>query len=172
MRKSIVLACALLITGCTSAQVHVLDAKWRPLEEIHERPSFANHFVSGTAITTVGRYAYVKNLTEWLARVPVGTAKYEAILRHEQEHSKRQLAAGTGAWVARYAIDKEFALLEEQIGYFYEIAERVRLGDRVVPEAYALVLSKYKILTGSLISYEDALDWVNEVLSGAWTPPN
>ena len=153
-------------------QRHLLAPEYAPLKDIRERPRVVRDLGSKTAITTIGTHAYVRQLDEWLGRVPPGSAKYRAILRHEQEHSKRQLDYGLWSWLTRYGIDTKFALLEEQIGYYYEITERRRLGGQVIPEAYASILSKYAVLTGKLISYEDALQWVRDVLSGQWTPPN
>lgn len=168
MRKILVLL-AFTLAGCAS-ESYKLGPEWRPLEEIRVRPRIANGLMSDTAITTVGRYCYVKDLDEWLGRVPPGSIKFNAIMRHEQEHAHRQKKQGEWLWISRYSVDREFALEEEKIGYYYEITERRRLGDRVIPEAYALVLSKYKILSGKLISYEDALVWVRSVLDGTWTP--
>ncbi len=158
MRKLFTLLVLVLISGCSSTDSYDLDSKWEPLEEVRERPEVVSDLASDTATTTVGRYCYVKDLDDWLVRYQPGTAKFEALLRHEQEHSRRQLKTGTFLWIARYGVDKDFALLEEQIGYYYEITERRRLGNPMVPEAVALTLSNYKILTGRLISYADALN--------------
>jgi hypothetical protein len=150
---------------------HDLDSVWRPLEDVRERPRVVRDLGSATVTTTVGRHCYVKDLDEWLTRVVPGSAKYKALLRHEQEHSRRQLAMGTFLWVARYSYDREFALLEEQIGYFYEITERRRLGNPMNVDRTAIVFSRYKILSGKLISFDDAKAWILDVLAGRWTPP-
>jgi hypothetical protein len=172
MRKTFALLVLVLLSGCASSKSFDLDKKWEPLEEIRERPSVASNLAPDTVITTVGRYCYVKDLDKWLDRTKPGTAKFEAIMRHEQEHAFRQKKTGVFLWISRYGVDKKFALEEEQRGYYYEIIERRRLGDLVVPEAYANVLSNYKILTGRLISYNDALNWVRAVLNGQWVPPS
>jgi len=156
----------------TGRPPHLLGAEWRPLEEVRERPRVVRNAGSDTAITTVGRNCYVKDLDEWLGRVVPGSAKYKALMRHELEHSRRQLDMGTFLWIARYSYDKEFALLEEQIGYYYEITERRRLGNPINIDGTALVLSKYKNLAGRLIKFEDARNWIREVLAGRWTPPS
>jgi hypothetical protein len=172
MRKLFAALTIALISGCSSPETYDLGSEWAPLKGITERPDLVSDLASDTATTTVGQWAYVKDLDEWLVRVPPGSAKFKALMRHEQEHSRRQLDTGTWQWIGRYAVDKDFALLEEQIGYYYEITERRRLGDQVAPEAYATVLSNYKILAGRLISYADALNWVRAVLSGQWVPPS
>ena len=182
MRKLLLgLVLLLPLSGCTLFQSprddqgnvieHPIEEQYRPLVSIRLRPPAVKNFGSDTAITTVGAYCYVRDLDEWLGRIRPGSWHYHSVMLHEQAHSRRQLATGTVAWVARYGVDAKFALLEEQIGYYYEITTR-RQRERIVPEAYALTLSKYKILTGSLISYEDALAWVHDVLAGRWTPPN
>jgi len=150
---------------------HPLDAVWRPLEDVRERPNIVRDVGSDTATTTVGRHCYVRDLDEWLARVVPGSAKYQALMRHEQEHSRRQLDMGLYLWIARYSYDRKFALLEEQIGYYWEITERRRLGNPINIQGTALVFSKYKNLAGSLISFEEARVWILEVLAGRWTPP-
>jgi hypothetical protein len=78
---------------------------------------------------------------------------------------------GTFLWIARYSYDKKFALLEEQIGYYYEITERRRLGNPINIDGTALAFSGYKNLAGKLISFADAKKWILDVLAGRWKPP-
>ena len=180
MRNLLVLILLSSLTGCLSAPrddegnviAHKLDVEWRPLEDVRERPNLVRNVGSATVTTTVGKHCYVKDLEEWLVRVRPGSPKYKALLRHEQEHSRRQLKMGTWLWIGRYSYDKKFALLEEQIGYYYEITERRRLGNPLNVDATALVFSKYKILTGRLITFDEAKQWILDVLAGRWTPPN
>lgn len=182
MRKSLAFVLMLpLLAGCQLVQSpknddgilisHDLDEKWLPLEDVRERPRLVRDFGSDTATTTVGRHAYVRDLQEWLTRVVPGSAKYQALLRHEQEHSRRQLAYGLYLWIARYSYDKRFALLEEQIGWYYEITENRRLGNSVNVDVVAAILSRYENLAGRLISFEEARLWILDVLAGRWTPP-
>ena len=172
MRKLLALA-VLLLAGCSSA-THELGPEWRPLETIRERPALLRNAGSPTAITTVGKHAYVRDLDEWLGRVPPGSAKYKGIVRHEQEHSIRQLDRGVFLWITQYSYDADFALEEEQIGFFWEMTTRRANGEFVSAENYARVLNGYKTIVGGrrLISYADALTWARDVLAGRWTPPN
>ena len=179
MRKLLVVGLIALLSGCASVTSsgtgnppHKLGKEWSPLEEIRERPALVQDAAGEGVITTVGKFCYVKDINTWLARNPVDSPKFKAILRHEQEHSKRQHDTGVATWIARYGVDKSFALLEEQIGYYYEITEKRRLGIRFDPKAFARIFSRYKNLAGSLISYEDALEWTESVLDGSWAPPN
>lgn len=180
MRKLLVLVLLLGLGGCKSMDktddgrpvVHPLDAVWRPLVDVRERPSIVRNVGSDTATTTVGRHCYVRDLEEWLTRVVPGSPKYLALMRHEQEHSRRQLDYGLFLWIARYSYDREFALLEEQIGYYYEITERRRLGNPMNVDVTAVVLSRYENLAGRLISFEDARAWILSVLNGTWSPPS
>lgn len=179
MRKCLVLLMASLLSGCLSigesaytGPKHLVEPEFKPLEDIRERPNVVRDLGSPTAITTIGRHCYVRDLSEWLGRKPPGSPEYLAVLRHEQEHAKRQLAYGLWSWLARYGVDREFALLEEQIGYYYQMTEERRLGLFVDPADYAARLAKYKIATGSLISFDEALIWAQDVLAGRWTSPN
>jgi hypothetical protein len=150
---------------------HTLDAEWRPLLDIRERPGIVRNLGSDTAITTVGTHCYVQDLEEWLGRHAPGSAKYKALMRHEQEHSRRQLDYGLYLWVARYSYDREFALLEEQIGYYYQITERRRLGNPMNVDGFAISFARYRNLAGKLISAADAKTWMLDVLAGRWLPP-
>lgn len=181
MRKLLALVLLLPLAGCQMLGSpkdgdgitisHQLAMEWRPLKDIRERPWIVEDLGTDTAITTVGTHCYVKDLEEWLERVVPGTAKFKALMRHEQEHSRRQLDMGTFLWVARYSYDREFALLEEQIGYYYEITERRRLGNPINIDGTAVVLSRYRNLVGSLITAGNAKKWILDVLAGRWLPP-
>lgn len=180
MRRLIVVALLVSLSGCLSldksqadgGKVFDLADVFLPLEDIRERSDLLDTVIaSDTAISTVGRSAYVKSLDEFLARKPEGSPDFNAVLRHEQEHSRRQLAMGTYLWVARYAYDREFALLEEQIGYYWEIKTLQYAGRFVDASRYAAILDKYENLSGDLISYADALEWVRQAKLNRWTPP-
>ena len=172
MRKLIPFLILASLVGCVSGEKHELGPEWKPLEDIRERPRVLRDAGSPTAITTVGKHAYVRDLDEWLTRVPPGSAKYKGILRHEQEHSIRQLKRGTFLWITQYSYDAKFALEEEQIGFYWEMTTRRKNGEFVSAENYARVLSGYKTILGGkrLISYEDALVWARDVLAGRWKP--
>jgi hypothetical protein len=171
MRNALILVVLLILGGCSSTKIHELDPKWRPLEDVRERPNLVRDVGSKTALTTIGDHIYVRDLQDFLTRYVPGSAKYHAAMRHEQEHSIRQNARGVVTWIVQYSYDKEFALLEEQIGYYYEIKERRRLGDPINVNGTAVVLSRYKNLSGKLISFDDAKKWILDVLAGKWTPP-
>lgn len=160
----VILLILLLATGC-SGPTHALDEQYRPLEQIQETP-----LRPGTAITTIGRTAYVNNLDEWLTRHPVGGPLYHAVLLHEQEHSTRQLNYGLTAWLARYLRDIDFMRDEELRGWYIQVQECRRRGLQVSPEGVAKALSNYRNLVGRMMGYEDALTWVRDVLAGRWKP--
>ena len=170
MRNTLLIV-LLFLVGC-AGPTHEVEPEFRPVETIRERPRLLRNLGSKTAISTVGRHCYVYDLDEWLGRNPPGSVKYKAVMRHEQEHSRRQLDMGTFLWITRYGVDKDFALLEEQIGFYYEMTEKRRMGTYVDAHVYATILSNYKIPTGKLISYDKALIWATQVLRGEWTPPN
>jgi hypothetical protein len=154
----------LLISGCAT-KVHLVPEQYRPLERIKEsvlRP--------GTAITTVGTTARVWDLDEWLAKHPPGGPTYHAILMHEREHTERQLAYGLNAWLGRYLTNTAFMWDEEARGWYVQLREYQRRGLRVNAEGVAKILAGYRNFAGRMISYEDALTWVQDVLAGRWHP--
>lgn len=159
-------ALCLLLLVSVACSSHEVPAEYRPLEQIKERLGVIG---SKTAISTIGRTAWVADLDAWLKRNQPGSPMYRAILRHEQEHARRQLAMGTAKWLKRYLSDKAFMWAEEQIGWYWQITELQRLRQRVYPEGVARILSgkTYK----GMVSYDDALKWVRDVLGGRWTPP-
>lgn len=169
MRKLLVLV-ILMLAGC-NGDIHQLDPEWLPLEDVRERPALFSDLGSETSTTTIGSHAYVRDLDDWLLRYIPGTPKYLALLAHERVHARRQLDEGVALWIARYLYDKEFALLEEQIGYYWEITERRRLGDSMNVDITAAILSGYKNLSGKLISFPEARNWILQVLTGQWLPP-
>lgn len=153
-----------LAVGCGSTREHKLGPEWRPLEAIVEGDL---PFVSDTAITTMGSRCYTADLGDWLAAHPPGGPDFAAIMAHEQVHAQRQADAsgGTGPWVARYLVDRDFAWKEEREGWRVELRERRRLGALRPPEVYAAILADYHNATGKLVSYADALAFVRAVLS-------
>lgn len=158
----------MLLPACSSRE-HELDPVYAPLEQIRERP---NVVLSETAITTIGDTSYVVDLHDWLERHPEGSLTYRAVLLHEQEHSKRQLKAGTLGWLSRYLTDKDFMWAEEQRGWYWELKALHSGGATVNVDGVANALSKYKTATGTrMVSAADAKVWVIQVLAGQWAPP-
>jgi len=154
----------MLITGCNSV---ALDEKWLPLEEMVERPTTNG---SSGITTTIGRKIYRANIDAYLEKNPPGSARFDSLLYHEQIHSKRQLKMGLATWLAKYGTDIEFMLKEEQLGYYAALHNLRRRGMSRSAESIALSMSKYKNLVGSMVSYEDALAWARDMISGRWKP--
>lgn len=178
MRKFVLLVLmSLFSAGCTSignkeGSTFLLPEEYRPLEEISERGFLMGLVITGdSTITTVGKTAYVEDLEKWLAERPVGSLRFRAVVRHEQEHSRRQLDAGVKRWLARYLSDAEFAWLEEQIGWYWQLRILQQGGARINVDGVAKTLAGYKIATGGIVSFEDAKQWVSDVLAGRWSPP-
>lgn len=155
----------LVLAGCQ--RPYQLDERWRPLVEVVERPDL---FVSDTVTTTIGTRIYVANLNLWLQRYPPGSVEQEALLLHEREHSIRQLEAGLGPWLARYLNDRDFMWREEQLGWALELRHLQDGGRPVVPAGVAFTLNGYQNLSGTMVGYDEALAWVEAVLSGSWSP--
>lgn len=168
MRLLILTLLLLLPLGCSSYDHMSLDPKWEPLEEIRERPDMLGN---ESMATTIGHTLYVEDLDKWLLLRPVGSGRFNAILLHEQLHAVRQLDTGVTAWVARYATDTDFMWEEEQRGWYLQLKELQRRGLQVDVGGTARTLHNYRNLIGRMVHYEDAAQWVNDVLAGRWTPP-
>lgn len=166
MTDSFALLLALLgLVGCQSP--YPLDERWRPLVEVVERPDLLG---AGSRTTTLGARLYVADLNAWLRRYPPGSVEQEALLLHEREHARRQLAQGLGPWLAGYLNDPDFMWREEQLGWALEIEHLRDRGGRVVPAAMAAALAGYRNLTGSMVGFSEALAFVRAVLRGTWSP--
>lgn len=164
MKKLIWLLPLLLTLGCNTFD---LDKKWLPLEQMVERP----HIDGMTYITTtVGTKIYRENIDKYLAENPPGSPGFDSLLYHEQVHSKRQLKMGFLKWVSKYGADVEFMWREEQLGYYASLMEKRKRGVHINPESRARSIAKYENLAGKMVSYEDALKWVKDVISGRWKP--
>lgn len=153
-----------LASGCQ--RPYPLDERWRPLVEVVERP---NLLVSNALTTTIGTRLYVADLRAWLRRYPPGSIEQEALLLHEREHARRQLALGLGPWLARYLNDRAFMWHEEQVGWALQLAHLRDHGGPLVPEALATALAGYRNLAGPMVGYAEALAFVQAVLWGTWT---
>lgn len=145
-----------------------LDPRWAPLEAIVERAALPG--LSNTAATTIGTKVHVVDLAAWLKRHPEGSPRFDAVLHHEQVHARRQLAAGVDPWIARYLRDRAFMWAEEQRGWYEELRHLQARGLQVNPPGVAKVLSKYSNLAGPMVTYDEALAWVQAVLAGTWRP--
>lgn len=155
----------LALTGCQGPIE--LEERWRPLVEVVERPDL---LVSNTIATTLGTRVYVADLGEFKRRFPEGSPERDALLAHEREHAVRQLDSGLGPWLARYLNDREFMWREEQLGWFLQLRALQAAGRPLFPAVIANTLSGYRNLEGRMVSREDALSWIQDVLAGRWTP--
>lgn len=162
----VVAAIVTATTGCGS--VHELPDTYAPLKEIRERPSWLG---KKSTITTIGQTVYVADLEDWLSDHAPGSARYDGTLRHEQVHAQRQERAGVTEWLARYGFQTDFMWAEEQRGWYEELRILRNWGYNVSPQNTAQLLSNYRNLVGRMVSYNDALIWVNQVLAGKWAPP-
>lgn len=165
--RPLLLASLLFVIGCSSAEYDI-EATYLPLKQIRERPDF---LASDTVITTIGDTIYVADLDKWLSKYEPGSALFRSKLNHEQIHAVRQFDKGLTEWLAKYMTDTSFMWAEEQYGWYKEIITLRDSGFVVNPAAIAVVLKGYKNFVGKMVSYDQALEWVQAVLSGNWTPP-
>lgn len=155
-----------LLVGCNSFD---LDERWLPLKEIVERPSDPLEIYDGFS-TTIGSKVYRSNLDDFIKANPPNTIGFDMLMYHEQVHSKRQFKMGLYKWLASYLYDKKFMWYEEQLGYYTSFGYLRTFGFKPNKEATAMSLSKYRNLTGAMVTYEEALEWLNSVFSGGWKP--
>ena len=87
-----------------------------------------------------------------------------AVLCHEQAHSERQIKIGLYCWVVKYKWSKSFRLNEEKIAHKAEFKMLMKYQFKIKPDVYAQEMSGKAY--GNMISYEDALYWIQLVISG------
>lgn len=158
----------LLLSGCGT--VVPLDEKWRPLEQLRSRPPINWLGLPESTVTTVGDTVYVRDAEGWLKEYPTDSVYFNAVMKHEQVHSIRQHNYGVWAWIKRYLTDREFMWEEERRGWYEELIYSRDHNHPVIKELVARSLSNYKNAEGPMVSYEEALKWVESVLSGSWKP--
>lgn len=149
--------------GCTTGRNIQLTSEWAPLIAVEEGTD--KLFAEGMT-TTIGHYCYVADLAQWQQSYPEGSVEREALLRHEQLHAKREFATGLPLWLAQYVTDKNFRWHEEQLGYEQEIRWMLKNGRQFNPQPFAVVVSHdYKSLGGQMCTYDEALQWANDLLA-------
>lgn len=159
------------LTGCTSVPAlpfvtdgreYKLNSKFAPLKAVEEATD--KLFVEGMT-TTIGNYCYVPDLKKWRQFYPDGSVQQDALLYHEQVHAKRQLGYPITLWLARYVTEPSFRWEEEKLGYEAEFRYLYKNGILLNPEAFAIMVSHdYKILGQQMVTYKDALDWINGLI--------
>jgi len=149
------LSMVLLSTGCTTGKMHDLGNEWLPLKEIHEKTLT---FMDDDWIETVGEYAYVANLDEFLKIYPEDSVVFRALMTHEREHSVRQ---GTGLnlayWLVMYNLNPSYAWEEEQAGWYVQIKYLMNAGVAVNIDNTVKVLVQYSNWFGQVVSEEEAM---------------
>lgn len=149
------------LMGCTTGRELKLDAKWEPLRSVEEGTD--KLFAEGVS-TTIGHFCYVPDLQQWVKDFPENSVRREALLRHEQIHSIRELKMGLPLWLAKYVTEKTFRWQEEQIGYEQEITYLFQHGIPINRYQYAIIFSHdYQSLGGQMVTYEEALKWVTDL---------
>jgi hypothetical protein len=147
---------ALVLGGCVSQP---LEDAWSPLVRVEEDPT---RIMSADVVTTVVDTVFVHDLAAFERNFPEGSVARAALLTHEREHARRQLATGA-VWFARYLGEPSFRWNEEQIGWRLEIEAHLAAGERVVPEEVADFLSTNYM---GMVDRETALAWVRSVVAG------
>ena len=178
MNKTLPLLLLLCLAGC---RTYDIDG-YPPLSKLVERPSLSIFGVHDRTLTTKGSHVYVGDLDNFLATYPPGSIEWVGKMKHEQVHGKRQFAylglpgeAALSAWLTRYIVDAGFMWSEEQAGCYVQIkylqsrahwppVRTPHMAERLSKGIYKTVLGK------PMVSYDEALQWIKDVLSGNWTP--
>jgi hypothetical protein len=158
------------LEGCSTQE---LPESWRPLTTVVERGDLPG--VGHGVVTTISPYLFTSDLDWFNERYPEGSVDHESLRGHERTHALEQeefIGDATGArraakmsrWVQKYLTDKSFRWAVEQRGYKVDILYERAHGIRVIPEVYARILSGKTY--NSMVSYDEALQWVRDVLGG------
>jgi hypothetical protein len=169
MKYILIILLSLVFVGC---QINTLplEDKWRPLKLVVERgeaPEGLQSYINNGVTTTIGRNIYVANIKKWEKRYPKGSHDRGDLLSHEIVHSSRQIKMGIIPWLRLYATDLNFRLYEEQLGYYVDIRRKVNRDWKVNAHSYADGMAR---VYHGMITYKEALKWVNDVISGRWKP--
>lgn len=169
LRYRLVLALVLL-TGCAG---YDLDPKWYPLEVVKERPGFLGFLYTDSAMmTTIGNTLYVDDLEYFKKKYPPDSQSFIRIMAHERVHSIRQTAGvpffGLAWWLLKYVFSTEFMWDEERMAAYFEYKYNVRRSS--AEEAKAFSEHYFNIFGMPMISYEEALKWVEQAKKDEWAP--
>lgn len=162
--RILILLILIIMCGCNQPTLK-LDSKWEPLKQIKEAP---HEFITEEMTVTIDDTCYVYNLREWIKNQPIGSIENDALLYHEQLHAQRQLDyPGTIViWLFRYITSPDFRWQEEQLSYEVEIRYLQNHGLRIDVNNLAVIMShKYKTFGGQMISYSDAVKWINALIA-------
>lgn len=169
---------SLAVTVAAGAVTHELDAlavgrppatlptlalgpEWAPLERVQQDPT---RLVGAGVVTTIGPDVFVADLAAFAGSYPEGSIERDALLTHEREHARRQIAAGP-SWFVSYVRTSAFRWEEEQVGWKLELTKLVRAGRQIDPSIVAGFLAQGYM---GMVDEPTALAWVRSVVAGAW----
>lgn len=160
-----------LLAGC-NGPTYQLEPRWAPLIKVQQT---TDKLVADKTTTTIGDTCYCNDLKQWLQDYQPGTVEYEAVLSHERVHAQRQgsFDGQAEAWLTKYALDVNFRWAEEKLGWTEEITRLVQGGRSVNPQEVASWLNQNYDgpVGGRMVSYEDALAFVQATMNAAWQNP-
>lgn len=164
MRNTILFFILMLMPGCFGKTL-VLDKQFAPLTQVIEAP---DNVIPSHTITTIDETSYVRDLNVFLHDYPLGSVGFTAVLMHEREHVIRENAfiGGTPAWLTLYIADRNFRWTEEKAGWKIEILYNTQHGANVNAAVLANVLNTNYDMGGRMVSYENAYNWILDVLAG------
>ena len=162
---SLLLVTLIFLAGC---KTYNLDDEWKPLEQIVQSKVLSLGVSAKKGARVVGENVYVWSLDKFL---DIGEPRLTAKLKHEQVHAIRQFAHKNGVpgWLMAYAVSTGFRWAEEQLGFYEQIIYLRSHGVGIVVDSWADKMSG--ITYGFMVDKDDAVEWLNKVLNGWWTPP-
>lgn len=151
------------LAGCASNRL-ALDEQWLPLKEVVEVDSLPLNVGPHKVVLVLGTTLLTSDISIFTDSSPLGPIELHALLLHEQMHALRQADKGFGWWLGCYLFDPGFAWEEEQLAWAAQLRYLALQGRLQAPETYARTIASYPHLSGNMIDYDTALQWVRHVL--------
>ena len=163
---------SLILLFAISCSTQKLPESWFPLTTVVERGNIPG--VGDGVVTTISPYLYTSDLDWFNERYPEGSIDHNSLRVHELQHALEQEAYVDGAtgtiratrlsdWIRKYLTSKSFRWEVEKRAYKVDILYKRKFGVTVNPEFLAKILSGNTY--NGMISYEEALEWVRDVLN-------
>lgn len=158
------------LTGCVSILPSTdgdsvkLDNKYYPLTRLKQDSTLK---IDNDTIVTDYATAFVKNLSEFLGETPQDSVRFQAVLLHEQYHSKRQFEVGE-RYKTLYLNERLFRWAEEREGWRIQIRYLQQNGNaREKPDVKLIAnFLAFNPTYNSMVEYDYAIKWVQSVIDG------
>ena len=146
----------LLLAGCSTID---LPPEYHPLKTVREGLT-----PSSTTVWTFGDTVTVSNLDKYK---DLSNPIVKSVLAHERDHAFRQKEMGKWSWSRKYFTNKSFRKQEELRGWYFQLKALQAQGQTVHPPTVAKILSRNYM---NMMGYQEAEQWVVDVLNNKWRP--